>query len=129
MKHVVDPAQPVLFDPFEGLFGELGLKRLHEGWQAIFRAMLLVLMPVKELGKHYDPFMGRPTKELYSVAGLLFLQEAFNWTNDQAVEAFLFRTDIQFALNSQPGTEMCGRTLEPSNAIAPIFSTTISPPR
>ena len=112
MKNVVDPQQPRLFDPFDGLFGPLGLKQIVNGWQGVFRTILLALMPVKQLGEHFDPVMGRPTKELYSVAGLLFLQEAFDWTNDQAVEAFLFRTDVQFAINSEPGIEMCERTLE-----------------
>ena len=56
--------------------------------------MLLVLMPVRSLGDHFDPILGRPTKELYSVAGLLFLQESHGWTNAQAVEAYLCRTSI-----------------------------------
>jgi hypothetical protein len=44
---------------------------------------------------------------------LLFLQEFQNWTIPQAVEAYLFRTDVQFALNLEPGSdEMCERTLE-----------------
>jgi len=112
MKHTIDPQQPRLFDPFEGLFGPLAQKRLANGWQSIFRAILLVLMPVKLLGVHFHPVMGRPTKELYSVAGLLYLQEVFDWTNDQAIEAYLFRNDIKFALNVEPGQEMCERTLE-----------------
>ena len=112
MKHVVNPLQPRLFDPFEGSFGKLALDRLANGWQSIFRAILLSLMPVKQLGTHFHLVLGRPTKELYSVAGLLFLQESFDWTNEQAVEAYLFRTDVQFALNLEPGTEMCARTLK-----------------
>jgi hypothetical protein len=70
-------------------------------------------MPAKPLGQHYHPTHGRPTKELYSMAGLLFVQESFNWTNAEAVEAFLFRSDVQFALNLEPGVdELCERTLE-----------------
>ena len=41
-------------------------------------------MPVQALGQHFHPTLGRPTKELYSIAGLLFLQETFNWTNPGA---------------------------------------------
>lgn len=117
MKHTVDPLQPRLFDPFEGLFGILGLRRITQGWQGVFRTILLSLMPVHQLGNHFHPVMGRPTKELYSVAGLLFLQETFDWTNEQAIEAYLFRTDVQFALNIEPGTEMCERTLERYRAL------------
>jgi hypothetical protein len=113
MRHIVNPQQGKLFDPFDGLIPPLGLERIRTGWQGIFRSTLLELMPVKNLAKHFDPIMGRPTKELYSVAGLLFLQEFKNWTVAQAVDAYLFHTDIQFALNLEPGIdEMCERTFE-----------------
>ena len=113
MRHSVNPRQGRLFDLFAGVIPPLGLDRIHKGWQGIFRTMLLELMPARRLGKHFDPTIGRPTKELYSVAGLLFLQEFQNWTIPAAVEAYLFRTDVQFALNLEPGhDEMCERTLE-----------------
>jgi hypothetical protein len=113
MRHIVNPQQRRLFDPFDGLIPPLGRDRIHNGWQGVFRQTLLQLMPAGKLGKHFDPAIGRPTKELYSVAGLLFLQEFQNWTIPQAVEAYLFRTDVQFALNLEPGSdEMCERTLE-----------------
>jgi hypothetical protein len=113
MRHIVNPQQGRLFDPYEGLIPPLGLERIRSGWQSVFRNTLLELMPVKNLAKHFDPVMGRPTKELYSVAGLLFLQEFQNWTIPQAVEAYLFRTDVQVALNLEPGLDqMCERTLE-----------------
>lgn len=113
MRHSVDPRQISLFDSFADVFSPLARKRLESGWPAIFRAVILELMPVQSLGQHFHPTYGRPTKELYSVAGLLFLQETFDWTNAQAVEAYLFRTDVQFALNLEPGfDELCDRTLE-----------------
>src|SRR5271156_441829 len=118
MRHLVNPQQGRLFDPFEGMIAPLGLDRIRNGWQGVFRTTLLEVMPAKRLGKHFDPTMGRPTKELYSVAGLLFLQEFQNWTVPNAVEAYLFRTDIQFALNLEPGRdEMCERTLERYRAL------------
>jgi hypothetical protein len=113
MRHFINPQQGRLFDPFEGLIPPLGLERIRTGWQGIFRSTLLELMPAKRLGEHFDPVMGRPTKELFSVAGLLFLQEFKNWTIPQAVDAYLFHTDVQFALNLEPGIdEMCERTFE-----------------
>ena len=113
MRHSVDPRQGRLFDSFDGIIPPLGRQRLQNGWQGIFRAVMLELMPAKELGRHFHPSMGRPTKELYSVAGLMFLQEFHGWTNAEAVEAYLFHTDVQFALNLEPGCdEMCDRTFE-----------------
>lgn len=118
MRHTVNPQQGRLFDPFDGMIPPLGRDRIHQGWQGIFRTLLLELMPAQQLGKHFSPTIGRPTKELYSVAGLLFVQEFQNWTNAEAVEAYLFRTDIQFALNLEPGVdEMCERTLERYRAL------------
>jgi hypothetical protein len=118
MRYSVNPQQGRLFDPFDGLIPPLGLDRIHQGWQGLFRATLLELMPAQQLGQHFSPNLGRPTKELYSVAGLLFLQEFQNWTIPEAVEAYLFRTDLQFALNLEPGRdEMCERTLERYRAL------------
>ena len=118
MRHTVDPRQGRLFDPFDGIIPPLGRKQIDEGWQGLFRASLLHLMPVRELGAHFDPAIGRPTKELYSVAGLLLLQEMNDWTNAQTTEAYLFRTDVQYALNLEPGQdEMCERTLERYRAL------------
>lgn len=113
MRHFVNPQQGKLFDPFDGLIPPLGMQRIRSGWQGVFRSTLLELMPVRQLAKHFDAVLGRPTKELYSVAGLLFLQEFKNWTIPQAVEAYLYHTDVQFALNLEPGIdEMCERTFE-----------------
>ncbi|HEX3147357.1 MAG TPA: ChbG/HpnK family deacetylase [Gemmataceae bacterium] len=78
----------------------------------MFRAVLLELMPAKLLGEHFHPTHGRPTKELFAMAGLLFLQEAFDWTNVAAVEAVLFRADVQFALRNRsemPTAGFCRR--------------------
>jgi Transposase DDE domain len=118
MRHLINPQQGRLFDPFQGMIPPLGMDRIRNGWQGIFRTTLLEIMPARELGEHFDPTMGRPTKELYSVAGLLFLQEFMNWTVPDAVEAYLFHTDIQFALNLEPGRDqMCERTLERYRAL------------
>ena len=118
MHHSVDPRQGRLFDPFDGIIPPLGRKQIDGGWQGLFRNSLLHLMPVREHGENFHPIIGRPTKELYSVAGLLFLQEMNDWTNAETVEAYLFRTDVQYALNMEPGVdEMCERTLERHRAL------------
>jgi len=113
MRHIVNPQQGRLFDLFDGVIPPLGLKQIRKGWQGVFRHVLLHLMPAPKLAKKFHPRIGRRTKELYSVAGLLFLQEANNWSNEQCVEAYLFRTDVWYALNLRPGIDqMCLRTFE-----------------
>ena len=46
------------------------------------------------------------------MAGLVFLADFFGWTAQEAVEAYIFRTDVQYALNLEPGVTVSTRTLE-----------------
>jgi len=57
--------------------------------------------------------MGRPSKELYSIAGLIFLKDCFHWTNDEALNAYRYRMDVHYALNLEPvAQDISIRTLE-----------------
>jgi hypothetical protein len=112
MIHAVDPRQDRLFDPFDGVIPPLGRRILSNGWQGVFRHILLEVMPVAELGQHFSQSLGAPTKELYSMAGLVFLADFFGWTAQEAAEAYIFRTDLQYALNREPGAEVSSRTVE-----------------
>ena len=112
MIHAVDPRQNRLFDPFEGVISTAGRRIIAEGWQGVVRHVLLEIMPVAKLARHFCQSLGAPTKELYSMAGLVFLADFFNWTALEAVEAYLFRSDVQYALNLEPGAEVSARTVE-----------------
>ena len=112
MIHSVDPRQNRLFDPFDGVIPPAGRKIIGNGWQGVFRHVLLEVMPVGELGQHFSDSLGAPTKELYSTAGLVFLTDFFGWTAQEAAEAYIFRTDIQYALNLEPGVAVSTRTVE-----------------
>jgi hypothetical protein len=70
-------------------------------------------MPVDAIGGHFDSTMGRPTKELYSIAGLLVIMEFRDWTKEEALDAYSLHMDIQYALNLEPLAHDLGmRTLE-----------------
>jgi len=112
MIHSVDPRQNRFFDPFQGIIPPAGLKIIGNGWQGVFRHALLEVMPVGDLAKHFSDSLGAPTKELYSMAGLVFLTDFFDWNAQEAVEAYIFRNDVQYALNTEPGATLCTRTLE-----------------
>jgi hypothetical protein len=112
MIHTVDPRQNRLFDPFDGVIPPLGRRIIADGWQGLFRHILLEVMPVAELGRHFSDSLGAPTKELYSMAGLVFLADFFGWNAQEAIEAYVFRSDVQYALNREPGAEVSTRTLE-----------------
>ena len=99
MKKMINPLQNWLFDPFEVALSKQAIKLLREGWSGVFRQVILVEMPVEKLGEHFNETIGRPTKELYSISGLLLLKEMFNWTEEEAVKNYIFNTEVQYALN------------------------------
>jgi len=113
MYKIVNPQQTRLFDPFDRVLTEKTRKRLLDGWPGVFRHVILELMPVDVVSGHFDPAMGRPTKELYSVAGLLLIQEFMDWTKDEALDAYSFNMNVHYALNLEPVThDLSKRTLE-----------------
>ncbi len=113
MRHIKDPGQKHLFDPFERLFRLLATKIIQEGWQGLFRHVILELLPVQAIAGKFHPATGRPTRELYSMAGLIFISEFLDWTIEQAAQAYMFHTDIWYALNLTPGARsMSTRTIE-----------------
>ena len=112
MIHKIDPRQKRLFDPFEGLITPAGLKIIAGGWQGVFRHILLEKMPVTELATNFSKIAGASTKELYSMAGIVFLADFFGWTNLQTIENFQFRIDVKYALNADPGYDFSLRSLE-----------------
>ena len=113
MRKIVDPKQTHLFDPYDNVLTEKTRKRLLDGWAGVFRHIILELMPVETISGHFDPVMGRPSKELYSMAGLLLIKEFMDWTKQEALDAYSFRMDIHYALNLEPIThDISMRTLE-----------------
>src|SRR5947209_10302145 len=112
MIHSVDPRPNRLFGPFDGVIPPVGRRIIADGWQGVFRHVILEVMPVAQLGSHFSDSMGAPTKELYSMAGLVFLADFFGWNAQDAIEAYIFRSDVQYALNLEPGAAVSTRTLE-----------------
>ena len=93
MQRMVNPRQTRLFDPYEPVLtrdeppmagGELArrVSPRHPGADAGRDAC----------GSTSTRSWGRPSRELYSMAGLLLLLEFRNWTQEQAVEAYRFHT-------------------------------------
>ena len=112
MKTIRKPSQQRLFDPFEGVIGSAGWKLIQNGWQCLFREVILEQMPVEKIGQQLSEDAGRPTVELHAILGLLLIRDFQGWTVPQTHEALLFRADIQYALNLEPGVEITQRTIE-----------------
>ena len=77
------------------------LRRLREGWQGIFQRTILGLLghPAQALAAELDEELGRPSKELYAMSGLLLIAEFQDWTIDEAAEAWTLDAGVQFALH------------------------------
>jgi hypothetical protein len=113
MHKIVNPQQIRLFDSFDNILTEKTRTHLEDGWQGVFRNVILELMPVEQISQHFNPTLGRPTKEMYSMAGLLLIKEFMNWTKPEALDAYRFNIGIQYALNLEPvAQDLSMRTLE-----------------
>ena len=103
MFHVKNHKQHHIFDPW-GYLGPKRRKELESSWAGLFQKKILPELPVDTLRKHYHDWNGRPTKELYSMIGLMILQQMHDLTDEQAVEQFCFNIQWHYALNiTNPG--------------------------
>jgi hypothetical protein len=111
-------AQTPLFDPDCGAWwhtqlAPAALRQLEQGLEGVLRRSILPLLPAEQLGQHFDAEFGRPSKELYAMAGLLLLAEFRDWTIDQAAAAWSFDASVQFALNLPRDRQyLCPRSLD-----------------
>ena len=102
MRYAVDPRQMDLFEPASAMFSPMTIKYLSSDWPGLFRHQVLHLMPANKLGEHFDSRVGCHTKELYGMAGTIFLKEFFDLTIPQTVERYLTDAAWQYALNVNP---------------------------
>jgi len=91
------------------------LRALQAGWQGLFQRTIFGLLqqPAESLGRHFDEELGRPSKDLYALSGLLLVAEFKNWTIDEAAEAWSLDAGLQFALHLPRDRQyLCPRTLD-----------------
>ena len=121
MRHYITPEdlpQNLLFDDsatpwIHTQLDPSALRTLNEGWQGVFRRTALKCLPAPEIAQHFSAAFGRPTKEIYSMIGLLLIMEFKQWTADEAAEAYSFDAGVQFALNlARDHQYVCPRTVE-----------------
>jgi hypothetical protein len=103
-----------MFDQFAFL-GEKRRRLLDNSWAKIFREEILHNLPVEKLGRVYHEIMGRPTKELYAMLGIMILQQMEDLTDEDAVQQFAFNIKWHYALNvtnvSDCHSYICTKTL------------------
>ena len=94
------------------------LARLEGSLEGILRRSILALLPATKIAAHFDPEIGRPTKEIYAMCGLLLLAEFRDLTVDQTADAWTYDASVQYALNlPRDGQYLSPRTVDTYRAL------------
>jgi hypothetical protein len=106
--------QQHLFDPWAFLSPKRR-ELLDQEWPGFFREHILDELPVEKLALAFPSDQGRPTKDLFTVLGILALQQFHDLTEKQAVDQFLFNIQWHYALDipeeSDQEKYICPKTL------------------
>ncbi len=97
-------------------WSEMGDKRrrLRDcSWAGVFREHLLDDLPIDELLPHFDDRLGRPSKNLHIVIGVLLLQQLHDLSDAATVETLAFNMTWHHALDvrSEADCYFCEKTL------------------
>ena len=90
--------QDSFIDPFDFL-GPKRKELLETGWAALFRNHLIDRIPVDKIKSCFHDTMGRPSKEIRSMLGVLLLQQMFDLTDGETLRQLAFNTEWHYALN------------------------------
>ena len=80
MSHIVDPRQNRFFDPFDGVFPRSVAGPSPTVGRASFATSSSTSCPSPSSASTSADSIAAPTKELYSMAGLVFLADFLDWT-------------------------------------------------
>lgn len=109
-----DPRQGHLIDPWDHL-GPKRRKLLDNSWAGLFRQEILAELPVDQIAPWFRADFGRPSKELYTLLGVLVLQQMHDLTDDETVNQLAFHEQWHYALNITEERDaakyMCPKTL------------------
>jgi hypothetical protein len=121
MFRIDDNQQGSLIDPFDYL-GPKRKELLDSGWAGLFRSNIIDKLPVEEIQSSFHTHMGRPTKEIRTVLGVLILQQLFDLTDQETVRQFAFNTEWHYALKLRLEDDetkyLCDRTLRTYRSLA-----------
>ena len=114
MIRVANHNQEQLFDPWD-FISPIRRQMLEKSWPALFNEIILRDLPISEIAPYFNQGIGRPTKELHTVIGVLILQQAHDLTDAQTVQQLSFNIQWHYALNiteeSDSAKYMCPKTL------------------
>jgi hypothetical protein len=114
MIHTRDHKTGYIFDPWHFL-GQKRRKLMDGSWAALFREHILCELPVNKVAPFFSDTFGRPTKELYTVLGVLLLQQIHDLSDEETVSQLAFNLQWHYALDiadeSDEAKYLCAKTL------------------
>src|SRR4030067_3074136 len=114
MIHIKDHKTLNIFDPF-GFLGPKRKKLIETSWAKLFRDHILFELPVDKIFKNYQWAMGRPTKELYAMLGIMILQQMHDLPDEETIHQYAFNLEWHYALGitgeSDQESYLCPKTL------------------
>ena len=103
-----------IYDPWEHL-GPKRRKLLDNSWAGLFRTVIYPVLPVEQMAPFFSSNFGRPSKEMYTVQGVLILQQMLDLSDAETVQQLAFNEQWRYALNitsdSDKAIYMCPKTL------------------
>ena len=112
--HRIDDHSDYLFDPWRH-FGPKRKTFIKKSWAGVFRKFLLNHLPIELILQYFHKYIGRPSKEIYSMVGALILQQMFDLTDEETLEAYCFNEMWHYALDirdtSDKSMYLANRTL------------------
>jgi len=112
--HTKDHTTGYLFDPWAHL-GPKRRKLMQESWAGLFRDHILLELPVHTLAPAFSADFSRPTKELYTVLGVLILQQMKDLSDKETMMQLAFNELWHYALDitttSDDATYISSKTL------------------
>ena len=116
-----DHKQRQLFDPW-GFLSPKRRQLLDQSWAGLFKDEILCELPVNKFAPYFNDTFGRPTKELYTVLGVLVLQQSLDLNDEESIDQLAFNIQWHYALNiteeSDSAKYICPKTLWNMRSIA-----------
>jgi hypothetical protein len=114
MIHIKDHKTLNIFEPLPFL-GPKRRELIELSWAKLFRDHILFELPVDRIFKNYRWAMGRPTKELYAMLGVMILQQMHDFSDEETIHQYAFNLEWHYALDitdeSDQGSYLCAKTL------------------
>jgi hypothetical protein len=114
MINIKDHKTLNIFEPFPFL-GPKRRRLIDTSWAKLFRDQILPELPVDKIFKKFHWFMGRPTKELYAMLGVMILQQMDDFTDEETIHQYAFNLEWHYALDitdeSDQESYLCPKTL------------------